>query len=143
MGVAEPQLLGDVVPVSRRQVFLVKKTFLQLIDLMIGEGCPRFASLLRARPMSQRSQGVATYQFEMKKRQRGSIKREEESMTVTSSYPSSLHNLIYPSIHLATFTSIPTGFTPLSLAILPVIHLSIPLREVGCSAGVECDAGEG
>jgi len=47
LGIAQTQLSGDLVPVSRAQVLLIQESFLQLEDLLIRERGPTLAFFLR------------------------------------------------------------------------------------------------
>lgn len=44
--VRQAQLLRDLVAIGRRQILLVQKPLLQLVNLVVGEGRPRLSPLL-------------------------------------------------------------------------------------------------
>lgn len=58
--VGESQLLRDLVTVGRREVLLVQKPLLQLVNLVVGEGRPRLSPFLRRLPLSEGVEMLAT-----------------------------------------------------------------------------------
>lgn len=56
--VRQPEAGRDLVPIGGAQVFLVQEPFLQLEDLVIGEGRSRFSLLLRLLARVEQVQGV-------------------------------------------------------------------------------------
>lgn len=72
--IGQSQLLRDLVTVGRREVLLVEEPLLQLIDLMVGEGCPRLSPLLRSLPLTE---GVQVFPTLM----RGGHRRRMKNLT--------------------------------------------------------------
>ena len=61
LGVGESKRLRNLVPISGREIFLIEKPFLQLVDLLISESRPRLAPLFRWLRFAEQMQMVATF----------------------------------------------------------------------------------